>query len=191
MKSLKEDLESGKLKKVYLLYGEEVYLKNLYKKKLKDAVLPSGDTMNLSAYEGKGIQIREVIERAETLPFFADRRLVLIENSGFFKAASPELAEYIPRMPEETCMVYVETPILALRNCHFRNVNLKIKLLNSVKILAELKIIPICSFVLPDAFPVKRDIPQLRKTHAACRAGNTECDSHYSQYRRYNQPDLC
>ena len=70
MKSLKEDLESGKLKKVYLLYGEEVYLKNLYKKKLKDAVLSFGDTMNLSAYEGKGIQIREVIERAETLPFF-------------------------------------------------------------------------------------------------------------------------
>ena len=111
MKSLKEDLESGKLKKVYLLYGEEVYLKNLYKKKLKDAVLPSGDTMNLSAYEGKGIQIREVIERAETLPFFADRRLVLIENSGFFKAASPELAEYIPRMPEETCMVFVESEV--------------------------------------------------------------------------------
>lgn len=111
MKSLKEDLESGKLKKVYLLYGEEVYLKNLYKKKLKDAVLPSGDTMNLSAYEGKGIQIREVIERAETLPFFADRRLVLIENSGFFKAASPELAEYIPRMPEETCMVFVENEV--------------------------------------------------------------------------------
>lgn len=111
MKNLKEDLESGNIKRVYLLYGEETYLKNLYKSKLKSAVLPSGDTMNLSVYEGKGIHVREVIAQAETMPFFADRRLILIENSGFFKNASPELAEYIPQIPEGTCMVFAEDEV--------------------------------------------------------------------------------
>lgn len=111
MKSLKEDLESRNLKKVYLLYGEEAYLKSLYKNKLKNAVIPSEDTMNLSVFEGKGIDVREVISQADTMPFFADRRMLLIENSGFFKSASPELAEYIPRMPQETCLVFVENEV--------------------------------------------------------------------------------
>lgn len=111
MKSLKEDLESGNLKKVYLLYGEETYLKNLYKNKIKNVVIPPDDTMNLSAFEGKGIDVREVIAQAETMPFFADRRMILIENSGFFKNASPDLAEYIPQMPQETCMVFVESEV--------------------------------------------------------------------------------
>lgn len=53
MKSLKEDLDSGNLKKVYLLYGEEAYLKTLYKNKLKNAVIPPEDTMNLSVFEGE------------------------------------------------------------------------------------------------------------------------------------------
>lgn len=111
MKSLKEDLRSGNLKRVYLLCGEEDYLKNFYKNKLKSAVLPPGDTMNLSVYGGKGIDVREVISQADTMPFFADRRLILIEDSGFFKTASPELADYIPRMPQETCMVFVENEV--------------------------------------------------------------------------------
>lgn len=64
MKSLKEDLRSGNLKRVYLLCGEEDYLKNFYKNKLKSAVLPPGDTMNLSVYGGKGIDVREEIGRA-------------------------------------------------------------------------------------------------------------------------------
>lgn len=111
MKSLKDDLESRNLKKVYLLYGEETYLKKLYKNKLKNAVIPSEDTMNLAVFEGKGIDVREVIAQAETMPFFADRRMILIENSGFFKTASLELAEYIPQMPQETCMVFVEDEV--------------------------------------------------------------------------------
>lgn len=111
MKSLKEDWDSGNLKKVYLLYGEEAYLKTLYKNKLKNAVIPPEDTMNLSVFEGKGIDAGEVISQAETMPFFADRRMILIENSGFFKSASPELAEYIPQMPQETCLVFVENEV--------------------------------------------------------------------------------
>ena len=45
---------------------------------------------------------------AETMPFFADRRLIVIENSGFFKNASPELADYIKTMPDTACFLFVE-----------------------------------------------------------------------------------
>ena len=111
MKTLIEDLKNKTFKKVYLLYGEEAYLKKLYKEKLKDALLAPEDTMNLNIYEGKGIDVREVISQADTMPFFADRRLLLIEGSGMFKSASPEMAEYIPKIPEETCIVFVEDEV--------------------------------------------------------------------------------
>lgn len=111
MKSLLEDLNKGEFKKVYLLFGEESYLKNLYKNKLKDALIPEGDTMNVTSYEGKSIDVRLVIDQAETMPFFADKRFILIENSGFFKNANVQMAEYIPQIPESTCMVFVENEV--------------------------------------------------------------------------------
>ena len=111
MKSLNEDLKTGQFKQVYLLYGEESYLKKQYKDRLSKAMLPEGDTMNYAYYEGKGTDVRQVIDLAETLPFFAPRRLIVMEDTGFFKGASPELAEYIRSMPETTCFLFVESEV--------------------------------------------------------------------------------
>lgn len=111
MKSLLEDIKNNEYKQVYLFYGEEGYLKILYKNKLKNALIPEDDTINLSIYEGKGIQAKEIIDQAETLPFFADHRLIILENSGFFKTASPELAEYLAQIPKETCILFVENEV--------------------------------------------------------------------------------
>lgn len=111
MKSINEDIKNGDFKPVYLLYGDEAYLKKLYKDKLKAAILPEGDTMNYAYYEGKGTNPSELIDLAETMPFFADRRLIIVENSGFFKNATPELADYIKGMPETACFVFVEQEV--------------------------------------------------------------------------------
>ena len=102
MKSLNEDLKAGQLKQIYLLFGEEGYLKRQYRDRLTRAMLPEGDTMNYACYEGKGIEIREVIDLAETMPFFAERRLIVFENSGFFKSGGTDLADYIKELPETT-----------------------------------------------------------------------------------------
>lgn len=111
MKSLNEDIKTGSFKQVYLLFGEEEYLKNQYKNRLRRAILSEDDTMNFSSFEGKGVDVRQIIDQAETLPFFADHRMILIEQSGFFKNASPELAEYIPQIPAETILVFVEKDV--------------------------------------------------------------------------------
>ena len=111
MKSLNEDLKTGQLNSVYLLYGEEAYLKKQYRDKLRNAMLSPDDTMNFAYYEGKGINIKEVIDLAETLPFFAERRLIIMEDTGFFKNATPELADYIKEMPETTAMIFVESEV--------------------------------------------------------------------------------
>ena len=111
MKSLNEDLKTGKFKQVYLLFGEENYLKKQYKDRLTKALISEEDTMNYAYYEGKGIDVREIIDLAETMPFFSERRLIVIEKSGFFKNATPELAEYMKDIPETTYFVFVETEL--------------------------------------------------------------------------------
>ena len=69
------------------------------------------DTMNYNYFEGKGLDVQELISLANTMPFFSDRRLILVEDSGCFKAASDELVEALPDIPDTTCMVFVESAV--------------------------------------------------------------------------------
>ncbi len=67
--------------------------------------------MNFSAYEGKDINPKELIDLSETLPFFKEKRMILVENSGFFKNSCDDLAEYMSQVPETTCFVFVEEEV--------------------------------------------------------------------------------
>lgn len=111
MRTIDEDIKTGQFKQIYLLYGNEAYLKKQYKDKLKKAMADAEDTMNFSAFEGKDINVKEVIDLAETLPFFAERRVILIENSGFFKNAADEMAEYIKQAAPTTYFLFVEEEV--------------------------------------------------------------------------------
>ncbi len=111
MKELARDIRTKEFKPVYLLFGEEAFLKRSYKNQLKDAII-GDDSMNFHYFEGKGIDLREVISLADTMPFFGERRLILIEDSGLFKDGGAEaLTEYLPRMPETTCILFVESEV--------------------------------------------------------------------------------
>lgn len=111
MLKLKEDLKNGVFRKAYLLVGEEAYLRKMYKDRLMQTLADPDDTMNVSKYEGKGINPKEIIDLAETMPFFAERRVILIENSGFFKTSTEELASYLPNMPDSCCIIFVEDEV--------------------------------------------------------------------------------
>lgn len=111
MKNIQEDIKTGNFKKAYLLCGDEAYLKVQYKNKLLKALNPDGDTMNFNHYEGRNIDVKELIDLCETMPFFADRRVVLLENTGFFKNKCDELADYMKELPDYLCLVFVEDEV--------------------------------------------------------------------------------
>ena len=110
MKVIKEHIKSGNFKQYYLIYGSEPYLVKLYRDKLRDAILDNADQMNFSRFEGKDIDLKEVNAIAQTLPFFSDRRLILIENSELFKVQS-DLTEILSDAPESTIFVFVEKEV--------------------------------------------------------------------------------
>jgi len=97
--------------RAYLFYGEESYLKRSYKTKLKNALIRLDDTMNCHSFEGKNINPKEIIDLAETMPFFSDYRLIIIENSGFFKDGCEELTSYLTDIPETCVFLFIENEV--------------------------------------------------------------------------------
>lgn len=110
MQTINADIRSGNFQPVYLLYGEEAYLRRSYRDRLREAIV-GDDTMNYTYYEGKDVPIPDLISTAETMPFFADRRLIIVEKSGLFRREAGVLADYLERLPETTHIVFVEEEV--------------------------------------------------------------------------------
>ncbi len=107
-----EDVKAGAFKRVYLLFGEESYLKRQKKKMLLDALRRPDDNMNFTVFEGKGIDVSQIIDLAETMPFLSDYRVILVENSLFFKSSAPDaLIDYLDAIPESACLIFVEDEV--------------------------------------------------------------------------------
>ncbi len=111
MRQIAEDIKQNNFKQIYLLYGEERYLRRQYRQKLQAALCSDGDTMNVHYYSGKDIPVGEIIDLAETLPFLAERRVIFISDSGLFKSGGEKLAEYLASPCESTYFVFTESEV--------------------------------------------------------------------------------
>ena len=119
-KELNESLSSNDLRRVYLISGEQAYLRLQNRERVVKALMGDGDDMNLARYSGTEVTATELIDMAETLPFFADRRVIVLEGTSLMQPSSggrgsagltqeaEKLAAYIPQIPETTSIVFVE-----------------------------------------------------------------------------------
>lgn len=138
MERLNQDIKTGQFNRLYVLCGDDDYFISVYKKRLKAALIPEGDSMNLTEYSGKGINVNEVMDTARTIPFLSDRRVVIVTDSGFLappkrKNSSSEsddgsdekdskkktkksekeygLKEFFAEIPETTTMIFCEEKV--------------------------------------------------------------------------------
>lgn len=111
MRQIAEDIRQNQFQQIYLLYGEERYLRRQYRQKLQNALCRDGDTMNVHFYNGKDVPVGEIIDLAETLPFLAERRVIFISDSGLFKTGGEKLAGYLNSPCESTCFIFSESEI--------------------------------------------------------------------------------
>ncbi len=111
MKALREEIKNQSFQRVYLLHGEEHYLRNYYRDLLCNAVVPAEDTMNRTVYEENRFTEGEAVDQAETVPFFAERRLLVFMRTGLFKKSSELLADYLKEIPDYAVLVFVEDEI--------------------------------------------------------------------------------
>jgi len=129
---LKEDIKSKKIRSVYVFYGPEEYLKKYYIECIENILLTEElKPLNKIILDGRAEQ-EKIIEACETMPVFSERKIVLVKNSGLFKAGKKQdtkeskqksrgmdtdktqkdaLASYIENMPPYTCLIFYEDEI--------------------------------------------------------------------------------
>lgn len=102
-------------KGITLIYGEEEWIKNEALNKIKSQSVPESDLMNYASFEGKDFTITQVIDTGETMPFFADEKLMVIKKSGLFKTGRKEdteaLLDWMRKKPDYVRIVFVEDEI--------------------------------------------------------------------------------
>lgn len=119
---LKKMLKEGKVSgNVFLLFGEEVFLRDHYCKQLKELLKPEAmEELNVFSFSGKNYDIAAVDEAIEALPVFADKKLLLFSDSKIFKldGRSGATAEYrsywekrLKDIPENVYLIFSEDEI--------------------------------------------------------------------------------
>lgn len=114
--ALKRQIKENDLKSLYLFYGEEVYLKELYEKRI-EALLPDGgfEEFNHIELEGKNVTLSEYSDALESYPMMVERKLILIKNSGIFKAPSQEVKDFwtvnLSRLAGDTVLIFDEREV--------------------------------------------------------------------------------
>ena len=115
METLKNQLKYGIIKDIYLFYGDEEYLKDMYLKRIEDIILPDGlrDINKFVMNEEKNID--NIVNALETLPCFTEKKLVIVKNSSFFKAGKKgnkeDLELLINKVPSYTCLIFLEKEV--------------------------------------------------------------------------------
>ncbi len=110
MQTITDQIKTGNLSRFHLLFGEESYMVRYYKNQIIKTMGLAEDEMNLSRFEGDELEISALLDIAQTLPFFAERRLILVSDSGLFKKAN-DLADFLDGVPETTYFLFVEKAV--------------------------------------------------------------------------------
>ncbi len=106
---------------IFVLFGEEDFLKNHGLKELLKRIEPTEmPEFNVSSYDGKKYDLISVKESIEALPVFSDSKLLIFNNSGVFQltgrdAATKEYKEFweeiIDEIPENVNIIFNEEKI--------------------------------------------------------------------------------
>ncbi len=112
-KGLERELKQGIFHQIYLLTGPEDYLRHYYRDRIREALMPGESmegSMNLHYYRGREISEEALIDLAETMPFFAERRVIILEETAFFKKGweNEKLAAYLASPAPTVFFIFVE-----------------------------------------------------------------------------------
>lgn len=109
---LNSDIRSGKFFAVYFLYGEESFLTQTYAKRIKNKALGDEQVdINLLELDGNP-DLSMLAEHMETLPFFADHRVIMVNDFNPEKISEEEaedFTELIKNVPDTTILVFYLT----------------------------------------------------------------------------------
>lgn len=110
-----EQLEEEKYQNLYFIFGREAYLIEEVQELFKKIVNTDMADFNLSVLDGKETNIEQLISSVETLPFMAEKRVLIIKDFELFKGKRKNFSEedekilvsLIENIPETTILVFI------------------------------------------------------------------------------------
>lgn len=78
------EINKGAIQPIYLISGEETYLASKLEKKIVAKLLPEGQQDGLNVLNGD-VEMDELINLIDTVPFFGERNVIVIRNTNLLK----------------------------------------------------------------------------------------------------------
>lgn len=109
LSNFRRDVAENRISNLYILWGEETYLRDYYVTELINK-LADGDETGVRILNGKECTPQALADAVLSCPFLAERSLVLVKDVDILSpdarlaAAAPEI---LASVPEETCLVFI------------------------------------------------------------------------------------
>ncbi len=111
MSNINADIKSGQLKHVYLIYGEEAYLRKQMTQNLIKALGVDENDMNFTVYKEEKPDPQGVANTIQTVPFLSDKRVTVLYDSGFCASPNDVIADCIKNIPESSYVIFNESSV--------------------------------------------------------------------------------
>ena len=104
------DLKNGEFAPLYIISGEETYLKEYYLRQLREKVVdPAFADFNLIEFEGKGLTVEQLNEAIDSYPAMSEKKLIIVSDFDLFKPPA-DFSDVLPGilgdLPEYVCLVF-------------------------------------------------------------------------------------
>jgi DNA polymerase-3 subunit delta len=110
------EIKKGKILPIYVCYGKESYVMKQFLRTLTNTVVDKDlQDFAVSRFDLNEISLETVLEDAETLPFMAERKLIIAQRASFFTGAKEntkvehnleKLMDYMKAPMEHTVLVF-------------------------------------------------------------------------------------
>ena len=105
---LKSSLEQGRLHGVYLFFGDDLYLKNLYLDKIISKAEVKDDIFNLHIFESS-TELQQVYDAVLQFPMMSDKKCVILKDYDFEDADKEDYDRLVALLKEN-----IETAVFIL-----------------------------------------------------------------------------
>lgn len=83
LQTLKNSLSRGEFEPIYLIQGTDLYLMEQVRATFTNMIAPEDRSMNLATFDMREQPLGDAIDDSRAIPFFGDRRVVIIDNAYF------------------------------------------------------------------------------------------------------------
>lgn len=109
-KQLKQHIRQKEFFRVYLMIGDESYLKQFYTNLIAEKTVDSAfESFNLERFEGKGLDLRDVYEKAMLMPMMSEKRCIIVDDYKLDSLSAKECEAFenaLEALPESTVLIF-------------------------------------------------------------------------------------